>query len=72
VAPKKFRVLGYRYDPVSKTNLPIFKMSDVYLTTNPRVQRLIDNVFESRIYGKNLSKKGETGVQISKATSNVE
>ena len=53
MAHPKFRVLGYRYDPVSKLNLPILKLSDVYVATNPRVKRLIDKVFELRIYGKN-------------------
>lgn len=70
--PKKFRILGYRFDPKTKLNLPIFKLSDVYLTTNPRVRRLINKVFEVNIYGKHEERKTEAGTTESKSALNAE
>lgn len=49
----RFKVLGYTRDPQSKIkNKPVLRMSDLYLTTNPKVQRLINRVFDRHIYGK--------------------
>ena len=46
VEPCKFQVLGYNEDLGAKIKRrPILRMSDMYLTTNPKVKRLINRVF---------------------------
>lgn len=52
VEPPRFEVLGHREDPASKLKRPILRMSDLYLTNNPKVRRLINRVFDKHIYGK--------------------
>ena len=53
IKPDKFQVIGYNIDEGAKIKRkPILKMSDMYLSTNPKVRRLIDRVFDRHIYGK--------------------
>ena len=58
IEPKKFEVIGYNYDPNSKIKKkPVLRMSDLYRTTNPKVNKLINRVFDRHIYGKSESQK---------------
>jgi hypothetical protein len=58
IEPVRYKVLGYTKDPYSKLkNKPILRMSDLYLSSNPKVRRLINRVFDRHIYGKNESQK---------------
>ena len=52
IEPMKFKVLGYTQLPGSKIKRPVLRMSDMYLTNNSKVRRLIDRVFDRHIYGK--------------------
>lgn len=57
IEPERFKILGYREDPVTKFRRPVLKMSDLYLTSNPKVRRLINRVFDRHIYGKTEAQK---------------
>jgi hypothetical protein len=73
VEPTKFQVLGYNLDNTAVIKKkPVLRMSDVYLTTNPRVRRLIDRVFDRHIYGKSESQKTTDGILVSKSSSNYQ
>jgi hypothetical protein len=53
VEPERFKVLGYASDPgMGFKNKPVMRMSDVYLTNNSKVKRLINRVFDSHINGR--------------------
>lgn len=52
VEPLRFKVLGFKEDPVSRLKKPILKLSDLYLTSNSRVRKLINRVFDKHVYGK--------------------
>ena len=74
VMPEKYQVLGYNQDEGANIKRkPVLRMSDVYLTNNSKVRRLINRVFERHIYGKNEAQKThDNGVLISKSTSNYQ
>ncbi|MCB0370500.1 MAG: hypothetical protein KDD45_14015, partial [Bdellovibrionales bacterium] len=67
-------VLGYNVDEEAQIKRrPVLRMSDVYLTTNPKVKRLINRVFDRHIYGKTEPQKThDNGVLIAKSTSNYQ
>lgn len=44
--PPKFKMLGY-----NKKKMPIFRMTDLYLTDNPQVRSTIDDELNKAIYG---------------------
>ena len=72
IVPEKYQVLGYNIDEGARIKKrPVLRMSDCYLTTNSKVRRLVDRVFDRHIYGKaEAQKTHENGVVISKSTSN--
>ena len=71
--PPKFKVLGYQKQNNGLKYLPILKMTDMYNTTNPKVRRLINRVFDRHIYGRSEPQKThENGVMLSKLTSNAQ
>jgi hypothetical protein len=73
VEPPRFKVIGYVQDKTSRLRRkPIMRMSDLYLTNNPRVRRIINRIFERQIYGRQEPRKEEEGhVIIAKTTSNA-
>jgi len=53
VEPPRFKVIGYINDRGSKLRRkPIMRMSDLYLSNNPRIRRLVNRIFERQIYGR--------------------
>lgn len=53
IEPPRFKVIGYVNDRGSKLRKkPILRMSDLYLSSSPRVRRLINRIFERQIYGR--------------------
>ncbi len=57
VEPPLFKAIGYSTDKGSKLKKrPILRMSDLYLTHNPKVKNLINRIFERFIYGRNSKK----------------
>jgi len=73
VEPPRFKIIGYvSTDKSSKIKRkPILRMSDLYLSTNSKVKRIINHVFERQIYGRVESKRGDGGVIMAKTTSNA-
>lgn len=74
IQPERFKVLGYVNDTSGGLKKkPIMRMSDLYLTNNSRVKRLINRVFDSHINGRSEPQKTHEGnVLISKSTSNAQ
>lgn len=74
VMPKKFQVIGYNIDEGAQVKKkPVLRMSDAYLTTNHKVRRLMNRVFDRHIYGKHEAQKTyDNGILISKSTSNYQ
>ena len=54
--PPKFKLLGY-----SQAGLPIFKISDVFMTSDPKLRNIIDKEFNDIIYGGKKAGSFETG-----------
>jgi len=52
---------------------PILRLSDMYITYNQRIHKLIDKIFERHIYGGRVERKekGGSNVIVSKIASNA-
>jgi len=46
-------------------------MSDLYLSHNPKIRRLINRVFDRHIYGRTETKKEEGDVIVSRSACNA-
>ena len=72
VEPPRYKIIGYTTDRGCKLKKrPILRMSDLYLTSNPKIRRLVNRVFDRHIYGRSDSRKGEGDVIISRTASNA-
>lgn len=72
VEPPRYKIIGYTTDRGCKLKKrPILKMSDLYLTSNPKIRRLVNRVFDRHIYGRSDNRKGEGDVIISRTASNA-
>lgn len=72
VEPPLFKVIGYTTERGSKLKKkPIIRMSDIYLSHNPKIKRLMSRIFERYIYGRSSNRKTEEGVIISRQASNA-
>lgn len=53
IEPPRYKVIGWISERGSKLKKrPILRMSDLYLSHNPKIRRLINRVFDRHIYGR--------------------
>jgi hypothetical protein len=48
--PKKFRLLGYNQE-----GKPLFKLSDLYLVSDPIIKGVFDKIFDELVHGSSKS-----------------
>jgi hypothetical protein len=72
IEPPRYKVIGYTTEKGSKLKKrPILRMSDLYLSYNPKVRRLVNRVFDRHIYGRAEAKKTEGEVIMATSASNA-
>lgn len=58
IEPPLYKLIGYTTERGSKLKKrPILRLSDLYLSHNPKIKRLMNRLFERYIYGRNSNKK---------------